>query len=218
MSQSLQSVVAQQHLLKHPFYQAWMRGEISQSQLQDYACQYHLHVSHFPRYISAIHSQCEEPLSRQVLLENLLDEEGMTHGVSHPELWLRFAEGVGVTRTQVVEAQLRPAIQTVKTTFMTLARASFWEGLGALYAYESQVPEIATSKIQGLKEWYGVEEPRALEFFKVHENADVAHRAALEQILQAATPEQQALAERGARLAGQSLWDFLSDIELRIAH
>ena len=52
------------------------------------------------------------------------------------------------------------------------------EAVAALYAYESQVPEIATTKIDGLKKFYGVTEPEGLAYFKIHEEADKAHRAA----------------------------------------
>ncbi len=50
--------------------------------------------------------------------------------------------------------------------------------MAALYAYESQVPEIATTKIDGLRTFYGIDHPRALAYFTVHEEADKAHRAA----------------------------------------
>src|SRR5216683_2792189 len=50
--------------------------------------------------------------------------------------------------------------------------------VAAVYAYESQVPEIATTKIDGLKKFYGVTEPEGLAYFEVHEEADKAHRAA----------------------------------------
>src|SRR6266576_681489 len=52
------------------------------------------------------------------------------------------------------------------------------EAVAALYAYESQVPEIATTKVAGLKKFYGVTEPEGLAYFEVHEDADKAHRAA----------------------------------------
>src|SRR6266702_1804384 len=52
------------------------------------------------------------------------------------------------------------------------------EAVAALYAYESQVPEIATTKIDGLKKFYGVTQPEGLEYFAVHEETDKAHRAA----------------------------------------
>jgi pyrroloquinoline-quinone synthase len=52
------------------------------------------------------------------------------------------------------------------------------EAVAALYAYESQVPEIATTKIDGLKKFYGVTRAEGLAYFEVHEEADKAHRAA----------------------------------------
>jgi pyrroloquinoline quinone (PQQ) biosynthesis protein C len=52
------------------------------------------------------------------------------------------------------------------------------EAVAALYAYEAQVPEIATTKIDGLKKFYGVTQPEGLAYFEVHEEADKAHRAA----------------------------------------
>ena len=40
--------------------------------------------------------------------------------------------------------------------FFKQARSSFAEGLGSFYTYERQVPEIAVTKIKGLKKilWY----------------------------------------------------------------
>src|SRR5438105_4760532 len=80
------------HLLNHAFYRAWNEGSITRSTLQGYACQYYHHVAAFPRYLSATHSQCSDLKSRQVLLENLRDEE--TGDENHPELWLRFVEAL----------------------------------------------------------------------------------------------------------------------------
>jgi len=51
--------------------------------------------------------------------------------------------------------------------------------LAALYAYESQVPEIATTIIDGLKEVLCVTQPEGLAYFPVHEEADKAHRASV---------------------------------------
>jgi pyrroloquinoline-quinone synthase len=40
------------------------------------------------------------------------------------------------------------------------------------------VPEIAATKIDGLKKFYNITQPEALAYFEVHEEADKAHRAA----------------------------------------
>ena len=84
------------HLLKHPFYQAWSMGKLTVEDLQVYARQYYAHVNAFPRYVSATHANCDHLPSRQVLLDNLMDEERGPE--NHPELWLRFVEGLGDDR------------------------------------------------------------------------------------------------------------------------
>jgi pyrroloquinoline-quinone synthase len=212
MNPSFNSVFEDLHLLKHPFYKAWMEGTLSQETLKDYAQQYYYHVDRFPRYLSAIHSNCEDSGWRNELLLNLNDEVGTHSGVSHPELWLRFAEGLGVKREETLTASPRRAIQNVTSTFLGYAQSSFHEGLGALYAYESQIPEIATSKIQGLKQHYGIESSRALSFFKVHEVADVEHRQVVLKMLEALPLEEKKQAAHAARQAATALWSFLTDV------
>ena len=58
----------------------------------------------------------------------------------------------------------------------TTRSGSVAEGLAALYAYESQIPEISKTKREGLAAFYGITDPEAVRFFLVHETADVWHR------------------------------------------
>src|SRR5690606_10808357 len=97
----------------------------------------------------------------------------------HPELWLRFAEGTGVPRETVKSSVPRKAIQNVVDTFNGLSRSSYARALGAIYAYESQIPEVALAKIEGLKIHFGMTDARSLSFFEVHKLADIQHREAL---------------------------------------
>ena len=200
------------HLLNHPFYRDWMEGKLSAEQLRDYAGQYSVHVDAFPRYLGAIHSNCENAATRRIILENLNDEEGFTHGKPHPELWRNFAAAMGADCAQV---QARDAINNVKHAFFAAANSSLAEGLGALYAYEWQVPEIAKSKIEGLKANYGVDSEEALAFFEAHKTADVYHRDALRAVIDALPAAEKAKAEAAAEHAARSLWDFLSDVHQR---
>lgn len=199
-------------LLKHPFYQAWMAGQLSRTALQDYARQYYHHVEAFPRYLEGALQICREDRAKTVLAENLAEEDGTTYGTSHPELWLRFAEGVGTSREEVKSAEWRGGIRNVVETFQGLSRASYAQSLGALYAYESQVPEIAHSKIEGLKAHYSVTDERTLSFFEVHKTADVEHRESLRELIEALPAEEQEQARQAAAKACRALWDFLSDV------
>lgn len=215
MANPFASTLSPLHLLQHPFYRDWMEGKLTRACLRDYAAQYFHHVSAFPRYLGAIHSLATDPAQRRLVLENLNDEEGI-RGEPHPELWLRFADGIGADRSRVMAEPARAAIRNVVETFFAAARSSFHEGVGALYAYECQVPEIAASKIEGLRARYGVEDARTLEFFEAHRQADVYHREALEKILGALPPKEKAEADAAARRAALALWDFLSEVHGRL--
>ena len=117
---SLDSLTAEMNLLNHPFYKEWTAGKLPLQRLHNYAVQYYHHVAAFPRYLSGIHTGCEDLLTRQALLENLIDEE--RGGENHPELWLRFAEALGVTREMVLDSEPLPATRALVDTFIDLTK------------------------------------------------------------------------------------------------
>jgi pyrroloquinoline-quinone synthase len=86
--------------------------------------------------------------------------------------------------------------------------------LAALYAYESQIPEVAQTKRAGLKEFYGIADERAISFFRVHEGIDVLHRQIERQILieRCQNPDEQARAIDVAKESAKALWEFLEGI------
>src|SRR5437588_9831095 len=174
--------IAERHLLKHPFYLAWTRGELSKDALADYARQYYQHVAAFPTYLSAIHAKCDDQSTRKELLNNLIDEE--CGSPNHPELWLNFAEGLGVSARDAQNAEKWPQTKNLIDAFRSICRdGSTAEGLAALYAYESQIPAICESKIDGLKKYYGFNDPEHYRYFSVHLEADREHSAAEREML-----------------------------------
>ena len=209
---SLKKELAPYHLLKHPFYQMWTEGALPKKNLQHYASQYYHHVSAFPRYISALHSLCENPENRKVLLENLNDEEG-SKGTPHPELWMYFAEGLGLSKQEVQNTALCKSIQNLINLFFTHCRGSYAKGLSSLYSYEYQVPEVAETKIEGLKKHYGITDKKTLLFFLVHKSADVEHRQEIEKLLSRLPEEEQKPALKSAVDTAKSLWNFLTEMQ-----
>ena len=121
--------ISAKHLLTHPFYLAWTRGELSKAALADYAQQYYHHVAAFPTYLSAVHAHCDDQPTRKEILKNLIDEEAGEP--NHPELWLKFAEGLGVSREQVQQSEKRAETSNLIETFRSVCReGSTAEGLG----------------------------------------------------------------------------------------
>ena len=170
------------HLLNHSFYQSWNEGSLSNDTIREYAAQYFQHVSAFPRYLSAIHSNCEDIKIRQILLENLVDEEKGSE--NHPELWMRFAEGMGNNRNEVKNAVQMKETKELVDTFNKLSRSEQYHiGLAALYCYESMQPEISKTKKDGLQKLYGINDENTLKFFTVHMHADEWHREVIRNLL-----------------------------------
>ena len=201
-------LVAIEHFA-HPFYQIfWNEGKLNREIIKDYAKQYYQHVKAFPRYISATHSICEDIEKRRILLENLQDEENKDG--DHPKLWKNFAKALGAEENEIEHAKLDWFTKDMIENFFSQARKSYAEGLASLYTYERQIPEIAETKIQGLKKFYGVSSKEGLEFFEAHKSADVIHRVECEKLLDNLTAEEQKKAEVSSLLTARYLWNFLS--------
>ena len=207
---TLNQKLDQYHLLKHPFYVAWNNGELTQEILQDYAEQYYQHIKAFPRYISATHSLCEDIEKRKILLENLSDEEDFSK--DHPLLWKQFAQAVGSDTNAIETISSEVFTKELIENFFHLCRSSYAEGLGALYAYERQVPEIADTKIEGLKKFYNVDSKEGLEYFTVHMEADVEHREQSASLMIQLSKDEQLLAEEAGMSTVKHLWNFLTGL------
>ena len=205
----IDTLIEDRHLLGHPFYTKWVAGELPLSSIQEYARQYYAFESTFPRFLSAIHSRCDDPGIRQSLLDNLWDEE---HGdENHAELWLRFAEGVGVPRDEVTGAARGDATRALVETYrLTATEAPVGAGVAAIHAYERQVPAVAGAKIEGLRSHYGIEDDRTLAFWTVHRSLDDEHAGEERRILRDAEP---APAIEATRRALDAWWSFLDGVE-----
>ena len=215
-SSLIDSKVAERAMLKHPFYQAWTEGRLPIETLRAYARQYFHHVEAFPRAVSAVHSACPDREGRRMLAENLAEEEGIEAGKQdHASLWLMFACGLGESEDEVRGQDLNSETTALIDTFSRLSRQSYAAGLGALYAYESQFPGVASAKIEGLIDRYGISDEETLRFFRVHESADVEHGAVCRDLLDRLSVVETAEAvAAGEELAG-ALWNFLSGVEAR---
>lgn len=180
---SLDTQIQSQHLLLHDFYLAWSKGELSEECLADYALNYYGHVLEFPKYLSALHSHTKEANTRREILKNLMEEEYGTP--NHPELWRDFIYRFGVSDQQIDQHEFPDEIQHLISTFKDIcSNKSTAEGIAALYAYESQIPAVSQSKIDGLKTHYGMQHPENWTYFSVHITADKEHAAVERNLLE----------------------------------
>jgi pyrroloquinoline-quinone synthase len=189
----------------------WSAGTLPFSALQGYATQYYKQVESFPRYLAGIYLNCGNDLeARRDVLKNLVEEDQGPD--NHPDLWLRFAEGIDVSRNVVKNTSTLPETAACVETFERLTvEGSAVSGIAAIYAYESTVPEIAASKIAGLQDRYGIRDAQTLLFFTTHEAADQLHREwdkkLLTDLVQTESDEHDAL--HAAHAAANALWQLL---------
>lgn len=211
--QTLDERIASRHLLDHPFYQRWTAGTLTREELRDYAAQYFHYAMAFPTFLSAMHMHTSDLPTRQMLLENLIEEERGPE--NHPELWLRFCDSLGLDRGNVAAGTANDATRALIASMHSLARdGALHEGLAALYAYESQIPAVAKAKIAGLAQWYGIEGEGDVKFFSVHMEADVHHSSTSRDLIRRLcdTPEKREEAERAAQETLDGLYRFLDSV------
>jgi pyrroloquinoline-quinone synthase len=213
-----ESRIAKYDLLKHPFYQAWTCGELTREDLQMYSAQYYKHINAFPEYLAKLETRLPDGTLRSTIKENREDELGSMSpdGRPHSDLWLDFAEGMGVSKEEVDATIPLPEISQLVDSFENLAaHGQTIEALSAFCAYESQVPRIAKEKALGLKQRYEAD-TKTCKYFAVHTTADVEHTKVWKHLIENEIDGDARVAEsalNAAEKAAQSLWQALDGVE-----
>jgi pyrroloquinoline-quinone synthase len=216
LTTKLDGVIEHYNLLKHPFYVRWNMGQLTQEELRVYAKEYFHFVRAIPTLVSSIHSNCKDQPSRLSILENLVEEETGGEGlIPHEELWVWFAKGIGVEKEELYDDAASAATKKLLLTYKNLCSASFCAvGAAAMYAYESRIPQIAESKMIGLKQFYNIDDENSLRFFREHMLVDIEHSKTWAELISklAETPEQRAQVEEATEKAAKALWGMLDGV------
>ena len=181
--QRLDSEIEKRSLLKHSFYKMWSEGKLTTDHLQGYSKEYFQLVKVVPKFVESIaKSTGDDP---NAITNNAREE------AEHIELWIRFANAVGVSRSDLVNYGGLEKTNEAVDKLMGLARLTSEEAVAAMYAYEMELPKISRSKIDGLKKFYGMDSEDATKYFEVHEEADIRHAKVWREILQGIPAERQ---------------------------
>jgi pyrroloquinoline-quinone synthase len=219
-SAELDARIAKFDLLCHPFYKAWSEGQLTREDLREYALDYYEHVRAFPTYLAELALRLDEGHTRRAVLANMGEEmgheKGRPSGPSHAELWMDFAEGMGAGK-EFARTVLNEIKELVRYFNDVASEGSVAEALAAFYAYESQVPRIATEKERGLRAWYGADE-KTCAYFTLHQTADFYHAQVWKKLLEKQVAENPAVAEKALAAAegsAEKLWEVLDGMESR---
>jgi pyrroloquinoline-quinone synthase len=206
----------------HPLWLAIRDGVLPASGLKPFAVQFFLQVREFPRAVSALHANCSDPHERIELAESLYEEEtGRISGcgMSHPELFIRFGEAVGLKREAMTEGVALPGTRALIDWFeLSSKQRSFIEGAAAInLAAEGQVPGSFGPLARSLEDHYGLSRD-AVSFWDVHEIADQEHSDVGSNIVvrSATTPAIRADVRGAVEHSLEMWWQFFDDIERQI--
>ncbi|HJT09151.1 MAG TPA: iron-containing redox enzyme family protein, partial [Candidatus Nitrosotalea sp.] len=178
----IDKIIEEQSLLKHKFYVMWSEGKLSLESLSGYSKEYFQLVKSVPSYVGAIMENSPSELRGKISTNQKEEHE-------HVEPWIKFAGSLGVSREEMKHyAGLDKTRRAVSNLSMLMT--SFEGGAAAMYALEQEIPKISLSKIEGLRKFYGVADDDAIEYFRIHTEADIRHAALWRQVLEHShTPE-----------------------------
>lgn len=188
--------VEKRSLLKHPFYQMWSEGKLTVDHLQGYSKEYFQLVKAVPAFVQNIASFNTDASIASEIEGNRKEES------EHIEPWTRFAGALGVPLDELTGYAGTPKTNEAVSKIMALSRMSFEEAVAAMYAFESELPKISRSKIDGLVKFYGLDGKDALNYFQIHEEADIRHAQTWRGILDSLPADKQ---ERAFAAAVESL-------------
>ena len=188
--QRIDSEIERRSLLKHSFYKMWSEGKLTLDHLRGYSKEYFQLVKIVPKFVESI---AEATGSPNIITNNACEE------AEHVELWVRFATALGVSRSDLISYGGSEKTNEAVANLMALANlTSEEEAVAAMYAYEMELPKISRSKIDGLKNFYGIYSQDATKYFEIHEEADVRHAQVWRDILQRIPAERQEAALNAA--------------------
>jgi pyrroloquinoline-quinone synthase len=202
----------------HPLWFKIQEGRLALPALRSFAGQFFLQVVEFPRAVSALHSRCPDLSERVKLAESVYEEEtGRLSGSKpHPELFLDFAAGLGLSREEVLGTAPLPSTAALIHWFEYSTKLlSFLEGVAAVnLAAEGQVVGAFGPFARGLELHYGLSRS-AVAFWDVHELADAEHSDVGDHIVvrHATTEEAQERIRRAVRTSLGMWWQFFEGMD-----
>ena len=183
--QNIDELIEERSLLKHPFYQMWSDGKLSLESLKGYAKEYFQIVKSVPSFMTPIINQA--PVSLRDELKSNQEEE-----IEHIKPWMRFATALGIDSEKLENYHGLPKTRKAISHLSSLMN-TFEYGSCAMYAFEKEIPKISQTKLEGLAEFYGITSAQAIEYFKLHTEADIRHAASWRNILENSTTDQEKL-------------------------
>jgi pyrroloquinoline-quinone synthase len=170
--------------IKHPFVKAVSNGAATMEQIREWAIQDYQFRAAVPRISMLRYLACTDPEFARRLYGVVEEEtEGLATGsAGHCDMFVEFAESIGIARKDLDTATLAPAtaahLYYVELVIHTLP---WFIVMSAQIGAEGTFGPAAAALGQGFIKQYGMK-PAAVRFFTVHVEADADHGSLAEEI------------------------------------
>jgi pyrroloquinoline-quinone synthase len=178
----IDEMIEARSLLKHPFYQMWSDGKLTQESLAGYSKEYFQLVKEVPLFMTPIIEKAQDTVVSE-LISNQQEES------DHIKPWINFAGELGISEDELVSYSGTSKTQKAVSDLNELMN-TYEGGACAMYAFEKEIPKISQTKLDGLKEFYGLTNDEATEYFKLHTEADIRHATSWRNILETSSTDQ----------------------------
>ena len=171
----IDQIIEEKSLLKHPFYEMWSDGKLELDSLKGYSKEYYQLVKQVPQFMEPLVNDAT-PEMKDELIQNMKEE------AEHIPLWEKFAGSMGISES---ELQCYEGLEKTNKAVSDLDSLmnSYDNGACAMYAFEKEIPQVSQTKLEGLKEFYGIDTKDATEYFEEHMTADIRHAASWEKVI-----------------------------------
>ena len=162
----------------HPLWVAMVDGAWNYEQSQ-YVCKQHGGIPlHNHNYHGNLYRICPDPAWREMIAE-VVYEEGTgrlyANGVPHNQLYVDFAEGLGMKREDLLNAAYCPGGLGWQGWYQDRCNGTFLEAVSAhMLAAEAHGPGVFRHLAQTFKDKFGLDD-KAVAFWVVHDVADEDH-------------------------------------------
>ena len=173
--QRIDKIIEERSLLKHPFYEMWSDGKLTQESLAGYSKEYFQLVKAVPEFMAPIIEKAPDSVVSE-LVDNQQEES------DHIKPWISFAGELGISENELIPYS---GLEKTNQAVSDLAELmnTFDSGACAMYAFEKEIPKVSQTKLEGLKEFYGIDTKDAIEYFEEHMTADIRHAASWQKII-----------------------------------
>jgi pyrroloquinoline-quinone synthase len=193
----IDDMIEERSLLKHPFYQMWSDGKLTQESLAGYSKEYFQLVKAVPLFMTPIIEKAQDSVVSE-LISNQQEES------DHIKPWINFAGELGISEDELVSysgtSKTRKSVSDLNELMNT-----YEGGACAMYAFEKEIPKISQTKLDGLKEFYGLTNDEATEYFKLHTEADIRHAASWRNILETSNDQSDLIEIADKSISAQNL-------------